>query len=100
MGLAPVWRLRGPAAEPATGSVAVSDREQVANDAPAITDQGSRTSDNASRVPRQASPLDPRPPSPVPVDGDRRASIMALDWAALKDRVAGCTDCPLHQKRT
>jgi uracil-DNA glycosylase len=25
---------------------------------------------------------------------------MAMDWAALKSRVAACTDCPLHQKRT
>ena len=25
---------------------------------------------------------------------------MRLDWTALKARVAGCTDCPLHQKRT
>jgi len=25
---------------------------------------------------------------------------MSLDWPQLKERVAGCTDCPLHQKRT
>ena len=25
---------------------------------------------------------------------------MSMDWAALKERVAGCTDCPLHEKRT
>ncbi len=24
---------------------------------------------------------------------------MSLDWARLKERVAGCTDCPLHAKR-
>jgi DNA polymerase len=25
---------------------------------------------------------------------------MSMDWPALKTRVAGCVDCPLHQKRT
>jgi DNA polymerase len=31
--------------------------------------------------------------------GDRRGQIMSLDWPALKARVAGCVDCPLHAKR-
>ena len=37
--------------------------------------------------------------SPQPVPGDRRSEIMCLEWKALKERVAGCTDCPLHAKR-
>jgi len=31
--------------------------------------------------------------------GDRREAIMRMDWPALKARVAGCVDCPLHAKR-
>lgn len=38
--------------------------------------------------------------SPQPAPDERRGTIMRLDWTGLKDRVAGCKDCPLHQKRT
>ena len=37
--------------------------------------------------------------SPVTNSGDRRGQILAMDWAALKARVADCVDCPLHEKR-
>ena len=37
--------------------------------------------------------------SPQPAPADRRSEIMGLGWKALKERVAGCTDCPLHAKR-
>ena len=30
---------------------------------------------------------------------DRRANIMRMDWPALKDCVASCKDCVLHQRR-
>ncbi len=31
--------------------------------------------------------------------GDRRATIMQMDWLALKQAVSGCTACPLHARR-
>jgi DNA polymerase len=73
MGLTPVWRLRGSAS--------------LAERAPA-TEPPAR---NESRVTSNESLQ--------PATGDRRAEIMSLDWTKLKQRVAGCTDCPLHAKR-
>ena len=73
MGLTPVWRLR--------------ESAPVAERAPA-TEPPAR---NESRVTSNESLQ--------PATGDRRAEITSLDWAQLKQRVAGCTDCPLHAKR-
>ena len=73
IGLTPVWRLR----ESAAGG------EQVATAAPA-----------AIRDPRSAIRE-----SPQPASDDRRATIMRMEWPALKGAVAGCVDCPLHAKR-
>ncbi|MGH8750611.1 MAG: uracil-DNA glycosylase, partial [Burkholderiales bacterium] len=39
-------------------------------------------------------------PQPVEDVGDRRSQIMRMGWPRLKARVAACTDCPLHAKRT
>ena len=56
-------------------------------------------------VVRESTPTkrEPFPPArrapPVADSGDRNSQIMALEWAPLKARVAGCTDCPLHLKR-
>lgn len=69
MGLTPLWRLRGRDSAPAAETTAVSESP--------VTSHESRFS----------------------VVDDRRAAIMSLDWAALKARVASCTDCPLHEKR-
>jgi uracil-DNA glycosylase len=42
----------------------------------------------------------PGAPAPVPPTADeRRATIMKMDWQALKARVAGCVDCKLHEQR-
>ena len=73
MGLTPVWRLRqtAPGAEQALAAESAAVRE-------------SRTTSHES---------------PQPVPGDRRSEIMCLGWKGLKERVAGCTDCPLHAKR-
>jgi len=38
-------------------------------------------------------------PSPITDAGDRRAAIMRMEWPAVKAAVAGCTACPLHEKR-
>ena len=69
MGLTPLWRLRGRDSAPAAETTAISESP--------VTSHESRLS----------------------VVDDRRAAIMSLDWAALKARVASCTDCPLHEKR-
>jgi DNA polymerase len=69
MGLTPVWRLRQPA-----GTVAAHE--------PAATE-----------------PLITHPPSLITDAGDRRATIMRMEWPELKARVASCTDCPLHATR-
>jgi DNA polymerase len=73
MGLTPVWRLR--------------ENAPVAERAPATAPPAR----NESRVTSNESLQ--------PATGDRRSEIVALDWGALKARVAGCTDCPLHAKR-
>lgn len=78
MGLTPVWRLRSdPAAAPAADGAPVSEVTGAI--------QAKRVSGHGS---------------PVAEAGDRRAEIVSLDWPALKARVARCTDCVLHQKRT
>jgi len=73
MGLTPVWRLRERAAT----------AERALADAPAASNEQRATGDE-SRLSEAER---------------RRAAIMRLDWAALKARVASCTDCPLHEKR-
>jgi len=75
MDLTPVWRLRQSAAP---------DVEQASVAAPPSSTADPRSAIRESRLPA--------------ID-DRRAEIMSLDWAQLKQRVAGCTDCPLHAKR-
>jgi DNA polymerase len=79
MGLTPIWRLResAPAAEPSSGLRAASV------ELPATRNEKRETSNESLQ----------------PATGDRRAEIMSLDWAQLKQRVAGCKDCPLHAKR-
>ena len=82
MGLTPVWRLREKAE--AAGAVAAPVAEEVPSQ-------------------REAAVVDKRPitdhRSQITETGDRRGEIMALEWAALKARVAGCKDCPLHARR-
>jgi DNA polymerase len=74
MGLAPIWRLRERAPSEGGGEApearAALAEARITNHEPQITDSS-----------------------------DRRATIMRMEWPALKARVAGCTDCPLHAKR-
>ena len=96
MGLTPVWRLRGNASEPEDHQG--NSTADVKADSP-VTHHASQATGHESRVTGHASPV-PSPQSPVPDVGDRRSAIMSMGWPALKARVASCTDCPLHQKRT
>ena len=73
MGLAPVWHLRR--AAPRAGEALP-----------------------AERVAGHESPVTSHE-SPHPAPGDRRGAIMRLEWKELKERVAACTDCPLHATR-
>ena len=68
MGLAPVWRLRQPL--PAPNGATIAAVIEVAT----------------------ASPAQDLAPS----GESRERSILSLDWQALKQRVAGCTDCRLR----
>ena len=74
MGLTPVWRLRQAAAEA---------------DPPAVP--AARAAVESRLADRDA---------PQSGTGDRGSEILSLDWTPLKARVAGCTACPLHAKRT
>lgn len=69
MGLTPVWRLRDSARAPV-------------GEAPVVHGQRATSSESL-------------PPAP----GDRRGTIMRMQWPELKARVAGCMDCPLHATR-
>lgn len=73
MGLTPVWRLRQTAR--AADQASAAESAVVAE----------------SRITNHESPQ--------PATGDRRDSIMRMDWPEIKARVAGCTDCLLHAKR-
>lgn len=76
MGLAPTWRLREPlAAPPVAAEPRPAAPEPVRVVAPAVTGVA------------------------PPAMGDRRATIMRMDWPGLKTAVAGCLECPLHAKR-
>jgi uracil-DNA glycosylase family 4 len=87
MGLTPVWRLRQARAGVSSalemtgaGEAPFDSGSAYAQDTPALQD---------SAAAGEALPLQP----------ERRAAIMRMDWAALKAAVAQCSDCPLHAKR-
>jgi DNA polymerase len=84
MGLTPVWQLRD------TALVA----EETLVDAPAAVTESSP----ASREWRKPAPITHHP-SPITDAGDRRATIMCMEWPGLKEAVASCVDCPLHARR-
>ncbi len=74
MGLTPLWRLRS----------------GISSGLPEDTVAQPQAPDHDSRLPTR---------DPQPAGDDRRGQIMALDWPALKARVAACTDCVLCEKR-
>jgi len=84
MGLTPVWRLR----DSAPGA------EQAPVAAPAAIVEPSP----ARREAAQPAPIT-RHSSLVTDAGDRRATIMRMEWPGLKAAVASCVACPLHAKR-
>jgi len=83
LGLWPVWRLRGAAAEPETTVQKAPEPEAPAGRTEQLPPMALRT-----------------PVQPVIETDPRRAAIAAMDWAELKAAVKVCTDCPLHKGRT
>lgn len=82
MGLWPQWRRRdappveAPAAPPVTATPAAERAPSARVPAPAM------------QTPSAAVPLE-----------QRIAAVAAMEWSQLKNSVAGCTACPLHQGR-
>jgi uracil-DNA glycosylase family 4 len=84
MELMPVWQLRKSTAAPGPTETVIAEPPAASRPSVLTTPQ--------SRLPSHESPS--------PGDGRRSSEIMSMDWAVLRARVAGCKDCPLHQKRT
>ena len=84
MGLTPVWRLRrleGRIA-PAPAAARGAELPPAPIDVQGCTD----VSDAIAGAPPSAA-------------SDRRATIMRMDWSALRETVQHCTQCPLHARR-
>ena len=94
IGLSPLWRLRlaQPHGEPPS---ALEHIAHAAEPAEAASLTGSPSVSIATPL-RGSSPSNE---IRSPVGDDRRAAIMRMDWAELKQAVAQCLDCPLHAKR-
>jgi DNA polymerase len=84
MGLTPVWQLR--------------DRAPVKEGALADAPATGAESSSVSRDSPKPAPITHHP-SPITDSGDRRSAIMLMEWPALKEAVASCIACPLHEKR-
>jgi len=98
MDLTPVWVPRGPLqanAPPAEAHEppASGHESPVASHQPPTSRQPARTADKGKRETGSGQ----RTTGVIP--DERRSGIMAMQWIELKARVAGCTDCALHQKR-
>lgn len=78
MGITPLWRRRAPAGVTAS-SVAAPEAALAAAEPAAVVP--------VARV------SEPAPPAV------RRGDVAAMDWTALKECVAACTDCALHKTR-
>jgi DNA polymerase len=81
MGLTPVWRQRGSA--PAEEAPAAAPEAIFESPRPGIAPEA-RITNHESRITES---------------GDRHATIMRMEWPALKAAVSGCTECALHAKR-
>jgi uracil-DNA glycosylase family 4 len=93
MGLTPVWRLRAGTA-PVTAVVVEAAEPDVLDAAPAEP-TSSHVTRHTSRSPEPERLAD----VPATAPDSRRATIMRMEWPALKAAVASCLDCTLHAKR-
>ncbi len=103
MGIAPLWRLRAPAADAANGSEAAAPAREV-QALPANASKGPPT--RAPAEDAEAPPTKTRkaPAFRAPAEDaearERRERILQMDWGALEAAVAQCVACPLHRTRT
>jgi DNA polymerase len=97
MGLGPIWKLRAPVAE-----------RRISEDAQGIIADGGggiapQSFEPVSRIELAAGAPDVSPPSASPdatASGDDRTSvILRMDWAELREAVAGCSACGLCTSR-
>ncbi len=94
MGLAPVWKLRGPKRE-----AGIPDRGKPGD--------GRSDAPVASKPPPARRPPQILPPVPglvgvakLDLADDRAARILRMDWPELKNAVAGCQACGLRKTCT
>ena len=83
MGLAPVWRLRE------RSGVAAGGAEAPGVEAPPAI----------AEVPSVPEISGVSAAAPAAGESDRRATIMRMDWSALRETARHCTQCPLHARR-
>ncbi|HYC48734.1 MAG TPA: uracil-DNA glycosylase [Burkholderiales bacterium] len=97
MGLAPVWRLREPDSRSSFDELRTNGQHEraIAGERLPVRPErnAAESKDEPAAVAAQASAV------PAPGD-DRRATIMRMDWPALKEAVAQCRACGLHARRT
>jgi DNA polymerase len=99
MELTPVWHLRGRYSQtPALESESAVTSDVVVEAPPLAVPAGAPTADLPPAT-RRAAPSASPVARQVPVQDDRRAAIMRMDWTALKETVAACHDCVLHARR-
>ncbi len=94
MGLAPVWKLRGPKRERGPG---IRDREKKSGEARPVASK--------PPPPRRAPEILPPVPGLVgaarlDLADDRAARILRMDWPELKKAVAACQACGLRKTCT
>ncbi len=99
MGLGPVWQLRRPGA--VQGDAPAEVAAPVVDAPVAVAQAQVRPQVHAEPAMRPAEParVSSAPAADAAADAQRRTRILAMDWSALKDSVAQCTACPLHQRR-
>lgn len=90
MGLSPMWRLREVKA-----GVPEQRVDQRLSDAYAAVADTEAPGTAAGDAPWLPAALDDAPA----LETDRRATILRMEWTALKEAVARCCECPLHAKR-
>lgn len=102
MGLAPLWRLRGGAEEPAGPAIEAPPPAPAVEIPPARPPEAARRPAVATAPPRRPAPpmaeapaLPAVPPPRVEPAGD----LASLGWDDLETRIRGCEGCALCQRR-
>ena len=89
------WRLRQAQAAGAPDPDVPEPRDEARAPGGGMPDSGTGTMRPAAAAPEPDAAM-PAPAGPAPGD----AGVQAMDWATLREAVAGCTRCELHRGRT